>query len=367
MAEQFTLDFGDPTLNDPDYEQKVQDDGTLTDTPTDSTSQQSSNDTVTQEPQQVDQSTGNEVGESSTVDGTGQQQSGEPAKPAPADDKGQQQQARMKSDKDGNLVDADGNIVAKAGAERRQYERVQAQASYIQQLETEMRQFRERDAMAGVLNDAPTKLGLNMQETEMGLQAIASFKKDPVATARWMLQETLRLGYNLNQIVGEDAQGQLNSGSLDLQAVKSMINEAVSPMLQDRNAQQQQEQTLAAAKREYDAFIAKYEHASVHEDVLATMLQEDASLTPQEAYWQLREFAAKHQFDFSKPLRDQAVSRQQRAPQQQNGNATPKAQSTMPMPNGGAPVSNAAPQSAFADPDDAWDSIVADSLREAGM
>ncbi len=66
--------------------------------------------------------------------------------------------------------------------------------------------------MSQVLNQIPQKLGLDQRETEMGMQAIASFKKDPVSTARWMLQETMRMGYDLKQIVGEDAQGQISGG-----------------------------------------------------------------------------------------------------------------------------------------------------------
>lgn len=363
MADEMEFDFGTDELNDPKYEEKVAeqgevDSGTIENAPADSAPQQSSDD-GTEEGQQapVDKPVSDEAGKGGSTDDAGQQQQDDGKKGA-----------RTKTDKDGNLTDAQGNVVAKAGAERRHYERVQAQASYITRLEGELKQAKEAGTMTGALNDVPSKLGLDMRETEMGLQAIASFKKDPVATARWMLQETMRLGYNLNQIVGEDAQGNQSSGSLDLQAVKNMIAEQVGPLVQDRTAQQQQQEAEQAATRDYEAFIAKHDNASVHDDVLANMLQSNASLTPEVAYWQLREYASKNQLDFTKPLRDQVASREQGAQQQQpQGNAAPQAQSQQPMPNGGAPMNDAQTSPTFAEADDAWDSIVKQSLRDAGM
>jgi len=362
MADELEIDFGTEELNDPKYEENVDkgdDNVTIEGEAADTAPQQGSDEGNAPQQQTEGQPVGNEAGKSGTGDNTGQQQSGKPE---------QFTSSRTKTDKDGNLIDAQGTVVAKAGAERRHYERTQAQASYINRLEGELKQAKDASSMTGVLNDAPSKLGLDAKETEMGLQAISSFKKDPVATARWMLQETMRLGYNLNQIVGENAQGQPNSGSLDLQAVKSMIGEAVQPLVQDRTAAQEQQQAQADAQRDYEAFVAKHDHATVHDDVLGKMLQDNRSLTPEVAYWQLREYAAKHQLDFSKPLREQVASRQQGGQgQQPQGNAAPQAQSQQPMPNGGAPAQNMQTSGTYADADDSWDSIVNDSLREAGM
>lgn len=366
--DQLTIDFGDETLNDPNYEQKVQDDGTLADTTPDGAGQQDAAPTGT-----------DNNGAAPSTGGTGEQGApteqpkdagaGTPQGQQPPADgqQQQQQQGRPKQDAQGNLIDGQGNIIAKAGAERRQYERTQAQAQYITRLENELTEARKTNHMAQALNEVPQRLGLDMRETELGLQAIAAFKKNPVETARWMLQETMRLGYDLPTIIGKDANGQLNGGSLDLAAVKSMISEAMQPMVQDRTAQQQQSQANATAQREYDAFVAKHEHATVHEDVLANMLAQDRNVTPEIAYWQLREYAAKHQLDFTKPLREQVVARQQGAQQQPQGNVPPQAQTTVPMPNGAAPPQQDMQQSGnFADADASWDSIVNQSLQEAG-
>jgi hypothetical protein len=366
--EQLDIDFGDPELNDPDYEKNQEAtegsaDGAASQQTTDGAPQQGSDEGANSAaPQQPSgQPDGSAVSKDGAGNNAGQPQQGKPDGAA---------SAQPKPDKAGNLVDKDGKIVAAAGPERRQYERVQAQDRHIRNVEQERDTLRQQLTQAKVLNDAPQQLGLDMQETQMGLQAIASFKKDPVATAKWMLQETMRLGYNLKDIIGADAQGQVNGGSMDLQAIKAMIAEQVGPLIGDRQAAQQQTQSEQAAQREYTAFIAKHDNADVHEDAIASLMHSNPDLSPEVAYWQLREYAAKNGYDFTQPLRAQVEARQsgqQRTPP--NGNADPQAQThhQRPMPNGGAtsvPMQNGPLMN---EPDDAWDVIVNQSLREAGM
>lgn len=358
----FEIDYGDAELNDSQYESKV-DEGS---DQVVETAQPSADDTVPQDgddsnakPDQGDKPDGAQAGKSGADDVAGQPKQGkaDPATPT-----------RQKADKDGNLVDSNGNIIARAGVERRAFERVQAQERVIKRQETQMEDLNRQLAQARALNDAPKQLGLDVQETQMGLQAIASFKKDPVATARWMLQETMRLGYNLQQIIGADATGQINGGSMDLQAIKSMIAEQMQPLIGDRQAQQQSTQARQQAQDEYDKFMARHDHAGVHEDAIAALVSQDRSLTPEVAYWRLREYASANQLDFSKPLGPQVQARKQgdNAP---NGNAIPQAQrhQQQPMPNGGAPTRDMQDGPTMANADDAWDAIVNQSLRDAGM
>lgn len=356
------LDFGTEELNDPNYEQKAgapDDAQTTPTTPTDGDQGDGAAQSQ-QQPQQPDAGSA-QAGEGGATD------AGRPAQQQP---QGQGAAPAVKQDDKGNLVDAKGNIVAKAGAERRTYERTQRQDNYIRTLENDLAAARQSEVQAKALNGIPTALGLNMNEAEMGLQAIASFKKDPVATARWMLQETMKMGYNLQQIVGADAQGQVSGGTLDLQAVKGMIGEALRPLLSDREAVQQATEAEQAATREYEAFLAKHDGAELHQDVIANLMAQDRTLTAEVAYWQLREYCAKHGYDFKQPLRAQAEARQQQggasAQQQPNGNAAPP-QTQMPMPNGTAPSADMSTQQQFAEPDAAWDVIVRQSMHDAGL
>lgn len=361
--EQMDFDFGDPALNNPDYENTVNDAGNV---------QGGDNVTQTDEGATTDSAQQSETPE----DAQDAQQTSAQDSPRDGGDKAgtrDQQQQRdngaTRPDKHGNLVDKDGKIVAAAGAERRHFERVQQQQRYITQLERDLHSAKSDASMHGALNGVPEKLGLNLQETEMGMQIMSSFKKDPVATARWALQETMRMGYNLQQIVGDNAPGTPQSGPMDLQAVRSMINDAVAPLVGDRKAQQRQQETEAAAQREYQAFIAKHEHASVHDDVLGRMLQSDSQLTPEAAYWQLIAYCARNSLDPSKPLREQTQSRAQSGQPASNGHAQPTQaqQPGMAMPNGGPPTANMQRDPDMAAPDDSWDSIVQNSLHVAGF
>jgi hypothetical protein len=349
------LDFGDPELNDPDYEEKV---GNADAATTDTTA-----DTVTQEPA----STGTDASQSGSAPSAGGADAGSGGAGA---QQGQQPTAPVggtRSDDKGNLVDARGNIIAAAGAERRHYEKTQQQGRYIATLERDIAALRSGSEMAQALNGAPAQLGLSASETDLALQFVSSFKKDPVATARWALQETMRMGYNLQQIVGDAAPGQPLGGSMDLGAVKAMIAEAVQPLVGDRQAAQRNAQIATDAERDYNAFIAKHDNAAVHDDTLANMLRQDDTLTPETAYWQLVAYAARNGLDFAQPLRAQVLARQN-GQAASNGHAQPpSAQRQMPMPNGSNPVGNMQQNDGMAAPDDSWDSIVQASLRSAGF
>ena len=354
------LDFGDPELNDPNYgNEPTQDgnDGTSPQQAPDGQAQQGGDQGATPaQPQPVQDGAGNQQG--GTPDTTGQQQQQQPQQSAPT---------RTKADKDGNLVDDKGNIVAAAGAERRTYERVQAQQRHIDTLERDLAEANRKADLTQALNGAPQALGLNHEDVQMGLQTMAAFKKDPVTTARWLLQETMRLGYDLKQIIGNDANGQLNSNTLDLGAVRQMINEAINPLVSDRNAQQQEQEAQQNAQREYNRFMASHDYANVHEGAIAQLVQ-TRRVTPEVAYWQLQAYAASNGLDFTQPLGPQVQARQQGGPAP-NGNANPQAQTQhqQPMPNGGAPTQDMQQGPTMANADDAWENIIKQSMQESGL
>lgn len=356
------FDFGDDELNDPNYEQTVGNpDGGDEAQAADSVEAPNAGST----PAAGEDRGGDDDG-SAAGDGSGAQS---------ADAQGQRGRAgATTADKDGNLVDAQGNIVASAGAERRHYEQSRRQLREIQRLESELAAAKQQGDSVAALGGVPAQLGLNAQETSLGLNIVAQFKRDPVQTARWILQETMKLGHNLHQIVGTNGAGQLNSGSMDLQAVRDMINTAVQPLVGDRNAQQQQLQAEQAARREYNSFLAKHDHAAVHEDLLGHILQDHPDMAPEVAYWQLVAYAARNDLDFTQPLAPQVQARRGQGGGQpaSNGNAQPspaqgQRQQPMSMPNGGAPTADMRTGPELASPDDSWDSIVQTSLREAGF
>lgn len=356
-TDDFDIDFGDPILNDPNYEQNVGNENNGEgDTLSPAADTPPSTDTPTQ---------GDADGVDTVEGGTGDTNAPEQQRQGDKDT----DRSRVRADDKRNLVDAEGNIIAAAGAERRHFERAQAQQRHITQLERDLAKAREDNQFARALNEMPQRLGLDGRETELGLQVVSSFKKDPVATARWALQETMRMGYSLKDIVGADAQGQPTSSSLDLQAVQRMISDAVRPLVGDREVQQRENEQLAAAERAYNKFIADHDYADVHQDVIGRMIQQDTGTTPETAYWQLKAFAAQHQLDFTQPL-DAQLKAKQGDGTSQNGNAprnTQQQQTRTPMPNGGSPTANLRDGPQMADAESEWEQIVADAMREQGI
>ena len=184
-----------------------------------------------------------------------------------------------------------------------------------------------------------SKLGLDQRETEMGLQAIASFKKDPVATARWMLQETMRLGYNLNQIVGERRSRTDQRWVFGPASCQEHDRRASAPLVQDRTQRSNNGQAEQAARDDYESSSPSMTTQVYMMMFWQACCTETATLTPEVAYWQLREYAAKQQLDFTKPLREQVAGASNRVDKQRPRVTRPhKRRSQQPMPNGGAPT-----------------------------
>ena len=269
---------------------------------------------------------------------------------------------RLTSDDKGNLVDSGGKIVAAAGSERRLFETnqnlrrdVQTATQQVQELRTQLQVATQSNQQVQTINGMPQQLGLSPDDTVLGLNLIANFRKNPIETLKYILTEAKANGHNLEGIDG---------GALDVGAVKSMITEALQPFTADREAENRQEQINTGAQRDYQAFMQKFPDARHHEDLLANMLTRDVNMAPETAYWQLLAWTNQHGLDISQPLKPQMEARQA---QGGNGNAP----QTRPMVVGGqAPTQ----QTTVADKDipiaDAtveFDDIIAEAMREHGL
>lgn len=275
---------------------------------------------------------------------------------------------------DGALVRKDGTIVAEAGKERREFVQQKREERATRQLAAareELTQLRSTVEQLQKSNTLAQQYNLQPSELQAGMQIMSEFRNNPVAVAQWALKETLAMGYNLKQIVGE------GDASVEMQAIRKMIDERVGPVVDQQRATSQEQEQRQAALRQYNEFMQKHEHADVHEDALASLMQKEPGLSADAAYWRLREFASRMQLDFAQPLGPQLRTKMERQQQPQTqsapASAPPRQQQVQqpamaPMPNGASP--NTPVQSAqqmFADPSSDWDAIVADSMRAAGM
>lgn len=277
-------------------------------------------------------------------------------------DKGQPEQGNIdasayKYDAKGNVVDLNGKVIAKSGAERRLFESKRAYEQAAQhfhgvarKLHDENAKLREEIARNSSFSGIPQQLGLNNQEVVASLQMMANWKRDPVGVAKAMLTELQAAGHSIEGVT---------NAQLDMGAIARMIDSKLQPIVADRTRAQENVEVERRALEEYNAFVTdpRFQYARVHEDVLARLLQGDPRLSPEAAYFQLKSWVLENGLDFTKPLKAQYEGRMQQAPVRQS----------QPIPTGrtnAVPLREAQP---FADADASYDEIVRQTMAEHGL
>lgn len=308
--------------------------------------------------QQASQSTGDQRKQDSAPKQTDKQQSQQTSDPN-AQQQQTMQPGRIRGDQHGNLVDGNGNVVARAGKERRLFEE-NARLKHVQvpeltkKLEDTTRQLQQ----AQQVGNAPQQYGLNNQEAVQGMQLVAAWKRDPLQVIQYVLAEAKAAGYDLSKI-GLGTQ-------LDTAAVNRMLEQKLAPLLQSQQQAQQHEQIQQETARQYQAFIASHPDVTIHEDIIGEMLFKDERLTPDAAYYKLKNFVFENGLDWSKPLQPQLAA-------MQSGQQTQQTQQTQKVPPiGGGRHGNArtvpttsVPTVASADAD--YSDIVSEAMIENGM
>jgi hypothetical protein len=263
-------------------------------------------------------------------------------------DESQTQQTRGPQD----LVDKEGNVVARGGKERRFYEQLQVQK---QQNSTLSQQVNQMQGQLEAINGAGTlgtQYDLSPEEVTTGAQLIKSFKDDPVNTVKYLLTQAQAAGHNIEDI---------GAGGADMSAIKQMITEAISPLAAEQQERVATEQNRQEAVEVYNGFMSKFPDANVHEDSLARLLESDQSLTPEAAYFKLKSFYLEKNLDWNTPLETLAQQEQQ---QQQ----APEVNAQQTLPSGGnIPGQNVTDTADIADVGTSYDDIVRQSMRDAGI
>lgn len=264
------------------------------------------------------------------------------------------QQQRLGSDANGNLVDQAGNVIAKAGKERRLWERVQRMEHFeVPQMRQQITELTQAAGQREVLNNVPRQLGLSDEETLQGMRLIASYKKDPVATINYILTEARSAGHNL-QGVGQ--------GQVDLAAINQLLDQRLKPLIDDREAVQRQTEASQQAQIQYNDFITRFPDAATHEDVLARLLAGDPKLSAEAAYYQLKLWVQENGLNWNQPLQAQIATLQA-----QGGNTQQAVPPIGGNRGGNAPVTDTRQAAAVASADADTADIVREAMREAGM
>ena len=245
-----------------------------------------------------------------------------------------------------DLVDANGNVIARGGKERRLYETAHKERTRSNDLQQQVTSLQGQLDAVNQAGSVGTQLGLTPEEVTTGAQIMKSYKDNPVETVKYMLPQTQAAGHNVEGITGTD-----------VASIKQMIDDAMSPILQDRQTQIDAQTNEAEAQQTYNRFVGSYPDAPVHANSLARLLEEDQTLSPEAAYFKLKSFYAEKGLDWSKPLETL----------EQEARQAPQQESTQTLPQGSANVSNVTDQSAVASINTPIDDIIRQSMREAGI
>lgn len=270
----------------------------------------------------------------------------EPAKPTAQDTSAAQ-----------DLVDAFGNVIARSGMQRRLYQerslhRAIELEGVTKQQATQLQEANAKIAQAEQMNNHVQQAGLTPTEMAVGVELVKGLKADPVATMNKVLTDLQAKGYN----VGTPESG----GTLGLtpDAIKQMIKEEISPLVQDRNTQNAQTERDAQINHEVTQFYSLHPDARLHNDLLAQVLDRNPSWSLETAYWYSRDLFSQKGVDWSKPLADQLV--------QPASSNTVEAVPTVPVGTSGNGITQlaAVPQ---AGADDSWDNIISRSIKTGGI
>lgn len=271
---------------------------------------------------------------------SGEGEDKKPAAPAPA----------HKPSED--LLDAQGQVVAKAGPERRLYERTQQLTRALEGTRAETDELKKQLAEARATNNIVQQHGLSLADADAGLQLVKQFKQRPIDVARHILQETMKLGHSLNDIIGQGGGPQ----SLDMRAMTQLLDERLGPLQRREDEAQKQREIEERAQREYTQFLVQHEHADLHEPVIVALMQRE-NLAPSAAYYKMQAWAYQNGLDFSQPL----------GPQIQARRSNPQGAQKPMSPGSDAGAITTQEAVPFASADDDWDSIVKQQMRANGL
>lgn len=272
-------------------------------------------------------------------------------------DNTQQQVQQQQHNQGQDLVDAAGNVIAKAGAERRFYEEAQRLRRNQQHFtQTVLPQIREQySAMEQQLNayknviDGFKASDLSPQDIQSGFDFVRQWKKNPTEVVKFLLTNLQSNGINI------DIEGM--QPSINAESIKQMLDAKLAPFIEEREARVRAAEQEQEVTREYDAFINKFPDSVVHDKTLAFMIKNDPSLTPELAYYKLKNFYLQKGLNFSVPLEVLAQQKPNNVPQ-----GLPRTQNVSE-----SVVENTTKQPRVAGVSEGFKNIIREAMEENGL
>ena len=210
-----------------------------------------------------------------------------------------------------DLVDENGNIIAKAGAERRFYEEnvklKRERENFNQRVLPALRQ--NYDAMLNKVQAyentfASMRMGdLSTEDVQLGLELIRQWKKSPKDTMNFLLTQAKRSGIDIDS----------GSNTVNMEAINQMLDDKLKPFYQEREAYEEQQRIQAESRNIYNDFVTKYPDAKIHNNELAYLIRKNPNESLDSIYYQLKMHYMQNGYDFNTPLAEILKQKQQTA------------------------------------------------------
>jgi hypothetical protein len=292
--------------------------------------------------------------EAGTEEGT--QEAGQ----AGTEEAGQQQQLRRFGN---NAVDGKGNIVdprtrqiiAKAGTERRLYEKSERLTKMLDDHKVKLAQYEKDHNDSNQYFGAIKAAGLSVDEIGEAFNIAIMYKQNPVAAAKEVLERVLAMGHNVTDILGSDP-----GNAIEMPAIARMIEQRLAPIVKPLEQQRVSDEKTRQAQEAFGKWVSDNEYADIHLEALDNLMGQHPELSPQKAYNALVLFANKHQLDFTQPLGPQIDARQSA----RGSNTNPQTRRAQkPFPVGGSSTPQPLDEGGYADSSASWSDIIRSSMN----
>jgi len=290
--------------------------------------------------------------ESTNQEGTGEDSNTPEAASKPDDqqstDKSGTGEQQPKANGPQDLVDANGQVIAAGGKERRFYETAQRERNRADNVTKELETVKSQLEAINNAGTVGTQYNLSPEEVTTGAQLISSYKQNPVETIQYMLTQAQANGHNIDAIT---------AGGTDMQAVKQMLDTALAPLVGDRQKEADTQAANEEATKIYNTFMSTYPDAAVHESSISRLLQQEPTLSVEAAYFKLQNYYLANGLDWTKSLETL----------QQEQDAAPSVNTQPQPPDGGVTTGNVTDTAQVADVNVSTDDIIRQAMNEAGI
>ena len=214
---------------------------------------------------------------------------------------------KVKSDEKKNLVADTGQIVAKSGAERRIFEKVQKENELLKTQYNEFQKFlpkykEDYDRLANEnksyanIKSICEQGGINDQEMGIAVELIKNYKNDPVATVKNMLDDLKTKGYDIDN---------LESKQNEDKRIQEMLDARLKPYTEKLEQERIREEQVNAFREQVEEFKREHEHSGVHQKEIVALAQKTNG-NYEKAYYELRSWYERNGYDFSKSISEQS-------------------------------------------------------------